>query len=215
MSVGTHDADNVKGSKIPSYVGTGLGVAGILINEGIGLKYPNTGADDDPDSKLAKYSVLVLQLMGTVLFVIESLYINPEEKKAKDALALTGIIAEWGLLLMVFSAICAASVGPYMIYNDTVHLGNNGDITLLGLKIANFAADKQIVNSPLTGGGNFLPERGKWYERLLDFIKDHWWQLGLGVLGIAGAGVGAKFTVDKMNSLSEEQEKLLGELNEL
>jgi hypothetical protein len=219
MSVGTHDSGNMQDSKIPSYVGTGVGVAGTLVNVGIGLKYDESGSIDDPDSKIVKFSALALQLTGTVLFAIETIFIDPEDKKAKDALALAGVIAEWGLLLPIFIAICAASVGPCMIHNDSVHLGNNGDLTLLGLKIANFAADEQIVNSPLAGGGSFLPERQKWYEKLWNFIKDHWWQLTLAAVGIAGAGVGlgfgAKATMGRMDSLSKDKDSLDTELNQL
>jgi hypothetical protein len=221
MSMGTHDEDNIQSVKLPSYVGMGVGLAGTLINVLIGLKYPDSGKLDDPDSKIVKYIVLALQMMSTVITAIETIYISPEDKKGKDALALAGVVAEWGCLLPVFIAICAASVGPFMVFNDSVHWGNNGELTLLGAEIKTFAIDEAIVNSPLAGGVDFLSplDRKSWYEKLWDFVNDHRIGFVLGTVGVIGGGVGLGFgaaaTLDRMSALGSEKERLLAELNAL
>jgi hypothetical protein len=216
MSVGTHDSDNTQDSKVPAYAGMGVGVAGILFNIGIGLKYPATGAIDDPDSKIVKYTVIALQLMSTVIGVIEMLYINPEDQKAKDALALAGIIAEWICLMPIFIVICLASAGPFMLHNDSVHLGNNGDLTLLGAKIKNFTVDAKVVNSPLSGF-NKPPENEdqKWSKKLSNFAKANWKLLTFGVIAAVVGGVVGGVGLNQMNSLTSDKEKLLEELNAL
>jgi hypothetical protein len=224
MSIGTHDSDNVQDSQMPSYGGMVAGLSGILINVLIGLKYDETGSIDDPDSKIVKFAALALSMIGTVVGAIETIYISPEDKKGKDALALAALIAEWGCLLPIFIAMCTASVGPFMVHNDTIHWDNNGNLTLIGAKIKNIAIDEKFINSPIAGG-NLIPERDedKWSNKLKDWIKENKALFALitigGLVGIGGVltGIvfGASATTKRMDSLSEEEEKLFKELNEL
>jgi hypothetical protein len=216
MSVGTHDSDDIQESALPAYAGTFAGVGSTLAGVIIGLVAGGTGNTDDPDSKIVKFAALAIQMTETVVGVIETVYISPEDKIGKDALALAGIIAEWGCLLPIFIAICLASEGPFLLHNDSVHLGNNGYLTMVGTYIKQFSLNYKFTNSPLSGLTPPPKDERKWYKKFLDFAKDHWWQFGLGALGVAGAGgVGAKFTLDRKGSLSEAQGKLLGELNAL
>jgi hypothetical protein len=224
MHLGIHDEGNVESSKLPSHVGTGVGVAGTLINVGIGLKYPSLAGDImDPDSKCVKFAAIALQLTGTVLFAIETIFIDPEDKEAKDKLALAGVIIEWGLLLPIFIAICAASVGPLMVHNNCVHWDNNGELTLVGTDINQISLQYKLANSPL---GGFNPPQEddteeKWYDKVLDFFKKHkelFKYIGIGaavVGGAVGLGFGGKATYDRMGSLSKEKDTLDTKLNEL
>jgi hypothetical protein len=212
MSIGTHDSDNVQESALPSYVGLGMRAAAILVNMGIGLSHPETGAIDDPNSKIVEYTTLILENLYAVISVIETLY-SPEDEKGKDALALASIIAEFGCLIPIFGAICAASVGPFMLHNDSVHLGNNGELAMVGAKIKQFSTNNENVNSSLSGFNP--PQEGgdkKWHEKVRDFVKNYWVRLTFAAL-IGGSGVG--FGVYRMISLEKEKEKLLKELNEL
>jgi hypothetical protein len=213
VSVGKNDSDDVQSSKIPSYTGMATGLLGILVNIFIGGA--KTGDSDDPDTSIVKYSAIALQLVETVLGVIETLYIDPEDKTAKDNLALAGIIIEWGLLLPVFGIICSESLGPYLLHNDSVHLGNNGHLAMVGTNIKQFSLNSKNTNSPLSG---FNPPKKNdgddktTGQKVLDFVKKYWKPF---VIVATGIGVGTQRTMSKMDSISKDQKEMLDQLNEL
>jgi hypothetical protein len=217
MSIGTHDSGDVQSSKIPSYIGMGVGVAGTLINVGIGLKWSGNKNDDDADSLLFTITTLILQMVPTVLTAIETIYIDPEDKTAKDALAIAGVVAEWGCLIPILVYLCYDSLGPYMVFNAWQHFSNNGTLSMGGAGIKAFTQDQKIVNAPAAGFKK--PEKKDdnrdWYEKLKDFVEKYWWKIGLGLLAGGGAIAGGIFTLDRMDSLETDKAALLKSLNEL
>jgi hypothetical protein len=221
MSVGTHDSDDIQDSGLPAYAGLGVGGAGILTNVALGLVSPSLGDDTDSDSKIVKFAALALQQLGVVIGAIETIYIDPEDQKSKDALALAGIIAEWGCLIPIFAAICASTQLLRLLDADFIHLGNNGKLTMLGMDIESFSRSAKFINSPLVLTEPPEPPKEKKgnLDKMVEFIKAHkklFIGLGIGV-GVAGSGsgVGSVATLGRMTSLTEEKERLLGELNAL
>jgi hypothetical protein len=220
MSIGIHDSDNVQSSALYSYAGVGATALGIGGNAVLGIVKPVT-SDSDPDSKIVKFASIFLQQVPTVLGIIQSTLFAPDDKEALDALALAGVIAEWGLIVAIFAAICAASAMDSLFFNDSVHLGNGGDLTFVGNTITAFSKKQAIANSALAGVNTAPKEEDEksWYDKVKEFIKANKLWFGIGGLGALGAlgGVGAAGyeAYSQYNSLGEQAKDLLNELNTL
>jgi hypothetical protein len=179
---------------------------------------PGTSDTSDPDSKLVTFSYLILQIVPMVLGIIQTLYIDPENQKEGDALALAGVIVEWGLLLTIYIAICHASATVFSIFNDSVHLGNDGNLTLVGQKIQSLSVDGEIANSAVAGLNSPPQEESrKWYDKAKDFVKAHKaWFIGIGAVVGIGAAVGAGIHIEgKLDSQDDRVKQLQEELNKL
>jgi hypothetical protein len=220
MSMGIHDSDNVQTTALPSVAGMGAIGAGILGNAGLGIKNPLT-SDIDPDSKIAKFAALILQQVPTVLGVIQSMLFAPDDQEAADALALAGVIVEWGSIVAIFGAICAASAVDSLFFNDSVHLGNGGALTLVGNTITAISKDEKIVNSPLAGVPESddveedAPEENLTTLQLLTPLLNVIALSGGVISGLGGLTAGGYETYARAKSVKDRTKELLDELNTL
>ncbi|MDR1985887.1 MAG: hypothetical protein LBP88_02810 [Treponema sp.] len=215
MSMGTHDSDNVQTASLPSVAGMGAGVAGIVTNVGIGMAFPDPGEAIDPDSSIVKYVALALSMMGTVVGVIETIYISPEDKKAKDDLALAGLIAEWGCVLAILIDICVASLGIGLLFTDSIHLDSNYGIFMISHVIKQFSIEYEKVNTPLAGLGVPPKDDRSLGQKILDFLREKWYLFLLLPLIGSGGSVAAVATLSRMTDLTSKNEELFKELNAL
>jgi hypothetical protein len=215
MSIGIQDSDDVQSSGIPSYVGMGVRVAGMITNVMCSLVNPGNTSDDDTDSLLFTVVTLILQMVPTVLMIIEASYIEPEDKNAKDALAIAGVVVEWGCILPILVYICYDSTGPYMVFNTWQHFSNNGALYMGGAGIKAITQDKTITNSPAAGFEKVEEKGDGNWKKLLDFAKKHWWQLGLGILAGGAAVEGGIFTLKRGEQVEGDEDSILKALNEL
>jgi hypothetical protein len=121
--------DNLTLASLAPVVGPLIGQFAWGIHKGAGLE-----AKDDTDSLIYTIFTKLLQFMGMILGIIESMFYPDADDKTKDNFALTGIIAELCCIIPIFVLIFSRSLGPFMLHNGWVHMDNNGQLVFGGVE---------------------------------------------------------------------------------
>ena len=169
-------------NKLPSYVGMGTSLVGVVADVMFGLM--STEADyPDPVGSAAGMVKLLHTVLNIVSAVIEADIPKPLlQKTGRDGLNLTVMIVEFGMIIPLFMSIYSNTLSPF--HYSCLHLSVDAQATTYATVINQLGVRLKEANSPLAG----LPSNSLWKT-----IKNNKEMaiFGIVVAVLAGGGLGA------------------------
>ena len=196
---GNRTGDGSMVNKMASYFSIGAGIAGTVVGVNWNLNSASSLRADDTAGAIVGLTDFLLQMLGLVNTILESVVLSKTDKKncGQSGLALALMIAEYGIIMQQFIRLEAAN--PNWVSMGNVLLKNGGNVYLSGASIIETAVGGVNAKSPTAGADTwFLADLAR--KVFGKEAQGEFWKLALKsaaaaavLIGGAGAGVYAGY----------------------
>ena len=209
---GNRTGDGSMVNKMASYFSLGAGIAGTVVGVNWNLNSASSLRADDTAGAIVGLTDFLLQMLGLVNTILESVILSKTDKKncGQSGLALALMIAEYGIIMQQFIRLEAANLNWVSMGN--ILLKNGGDVYLSGASIIETAVGGVNAKSPTAGADTwFLADLAR--KVFGKEAQGEFWKLALKsavaaavLIGGAGAGVYAGYCHSSSTNASIRKE---------